>query len=229
MPSAKAKTHHPPTHQHRPSLDLNDSDNVPSTLPSLSKPQPRSNTTLNLSVLRRHNPSITQILSIGPYAVIYTFSPSTQAWEKAGIEGTLFVCQLSPHPTHAFDGDEDDEDDAASERYTILVLNRRGLDNFSLELHNEDDVEVTEEYIILQGRDRVSTLNHSKDDGYGRAEREESAEPVIYGLWIFAEPPPSSTAEMRTINARVIQDCAARAEMSGRVRRGRIGRGRVEC
>ncbi len=71
----------------------------------------------------------------------------------------------------------------------------------------------------------MSTPDHSGDEGDGQFEREESTKPVIYGLWIFAEPPPSSTAEMRTINARVIQDCAARAEASGRIVEGRSSGG----
>ncbi len=70
----------------------------------------------------------------------------------------------------------------------------------------------------------MSTPDQSGDEGDGQVEREESTKLIIYGLWIFAEPPPSSTAEMRTINARVIQDCAARAEATGRMVGGRSRR-----
>ncbi|OCL04695.1 PH domain-like protein [Glonium stellatum] len=145
-------------------------------------PPPRSNAELNLSVIQRHNPSVTSVLSIAPYAVVYLFSPVTQAWEKCGIEGTLFVCQLT-------------QSNIGADRYAVMILNRRGLDNFTTELLSGDDVENTEEYVILQ---------IGAEDGT----------PQIYGLWIFSEPAPSSTANTRTINAQIIQDCATQAEMS---------------
>ena len=155
------------------------SDSAPPAPPS------RTNAELNLSVLRHHNPEITSILSIAPYAVVYLFSPIAQQWEKSGVEGTLFVCQLMPSQ-------------AGAERYIATVLNRRGLENFSVELLDGADVEVTEEYVILQ----VS---------------ESETDQRIYGLWIFSEPPPSSTANTRAINAQILHDCAVQAETSQRL------------
>lgn len=100
-------------------------------------PPLRSNEEINLSVIRRHNPSVIAILSLAPYAVVYIFSPTTRQWEKNGVEGTLFVCQLTQGPL-------------GEERYTAFVLNRRGLNNFDLPLTDSDNVEVTEEYVILK-------------------------------------------------------------------------------
>lgn len=54
-------------------------------------------------------------------------------------------------------------------------------------------MEETEEYIILQDRDEEGNVG-------------------VFGLWIFSEPEPSSTARTRREAARVIADCAARAE-----------------
>jgi hypothetical protein len=84
-------------------------------------------------------------------------------------------------------------------RYDVTVLNRRGLDNFNFELLNASDVEFTEEYIIL------NTMIESL--------------PKIYGLWIFSEPPPSSTAHHREAMAYKVQECLEKVIM---------GRGRVE-
>lgn len=140
----------------------------------------RTNTELNLSVIQRHLPNATSILSIAPYAVVYIFSPISEQWEKSGIEGTLFVCQQSPNSSGVI-------------RYSVVVLNRRGLDNFQLELLDSSDVETTDEYVILQG---------TGDEGA----------PKVYGLWIFSEPEPSSTAHAREENARLIWECALRAE-----------------
>jgi len=178
MASRKAKAR---AHQAQPLPQPSDYETDAPNLDILPPP-PRSNTELNLSVIQRHNPSVRSILSIAPYAVVYLFSPAAQAWEKCGIEGTLFVCQLT-------------QSSIGADRYAVTILNRRGLDSFTTELLSGDDVENTEEYVILQV---------GAEDGT----------PQIYGLWIFSEPPPSSTANTRTINAQIIQDCAIQAEMS---------------
>ena len=78
-------------------------------------------------------------MSIAPYAVIYEFTPHPEpAWTKSGIEGSLFICQLTPGPL-------------GQDRYIAIVLNRRGLDNFETELREGDNsgIEVTEEYVIV--------------------------------------------------------------------------------
>jgi hypothetical protein len=153
---------------------------------AVSNPPPaRSNEELNLKVIQRYRPDITAIISIAMYAVVYTFSPESQSWEKSGVEGTLFICALLPSP-------------AGAERYAVLVLNRRGLDNFVAELRSPTDVEITEEYIILQLDDEETVRN--------------TGAPKIVGLWIYSEPPPSSTAEARQVNAEIIRECATRAE-----------------
>ncbi|KAJ6185916.1 hypothetical protein N7519_007217 [Penicillium mononematosum] len=159
-------------------------------------PPLRSNEELNLSVIRRHKPSVTSILSLAPYAVVYIFSPTTKQWEKNGVEGTLFVCQET-------------QGDLGQERYTAFVLNRRGLNNFDLPLTDGENVEITEEYVILKA-----------EESEGEAGQNGIADPLhpqnvpnnqtgtnnvrIYGLWIYSEPPPNSTAESRTINAQMI-------------------------
>lgn len=174
-------------HHNRPQAATQPSDyesdlNAASTVPFPR--QTRTNGELNLSVLRRHNVAVESILSIAPYAVVYVFTSPTQQWEKSDIEGTLFVCQLSA-----------EEMKPEAERYAVMILNRRGLQNFTAELLNGEDVEITEEYVILQ-------VNEGKQ------------EPQIYGIWIFSEPSPSSTADARSINAQIIQDCATQAKAS---------------
>lgn len=150
-------------------------------------PPVRSNEELNLSVLQRHSPAVTQILSVAPFAVVYLFSPESQQWEKYGIEGTLFVCQLQPETIPG--------NPVVVERYSVVILNRKGLDNFATELYSASDVEITEQYVILQVM-------------------AEDGTPQIFGLWIFSEPEPASTAQSRVINAQIIQECATRAENS---------------
>lgn len=144
-------------------------------------PPPRTNEQLNLSVIQRHSPSVYSILSISPYSVVYTFNASNSSWEKSGIEGSLFVCQLYPG-THGED------------RYAAIVLNRRGLENFEAELRQEADVEITEDFSILK----------IQSPDAGEAEK-------IIGLWIFSEPAPSSTSETRAVHGRLIKECATSA------------------
>jgi hypothetical protein len=121
-------------------------------------PPTRTNTDLNLSVLRRYKPSIHTILSIAANAVVYIFTPSTQQWEKSGIEGTLFVCEEEPTAP------------SGSESYCIVVLNRRGLENLILDLWQMQDVERMDDLLILRFPDP-----HNQD-----------AEKVM-GLWIHED------------------------------------------
>lgn len=176
--------------------------------PSMPPPL-RSNEELNLSVLRRHNPSITNILSLAQYAVVYIFSPSSRQWEKNGIEGSLFVCQLTQGPL-------------GEERYSVFVLNRRGLNNFDLLLTDGENVEITEDYIILKSDyspevEGVGANNSNGTNGANGSTKpgvNDGTNVRIYGLWIYSEPPPNSTAETRTINAQMIRECATHAGQS---------------
>ncbi|EDN06363.1 hypothetical protein I7I51_06738 [Histoplasma capsulatum] len=164
---------------------------------SQSKPPTRTNEELNLAVLRRHYPDILSILSLAPYAVVYNFSATTQLWEKSGIEGTMFVCQLT-------------QGELGEERYSVLVLNRRGMQNFEAKLADGDDVEITDEYVILK------VASTGAEPGATTIKAADGRQSVIYGLWIFSEPPPSSTAEIRALNAQIIKECAVHGGESKR-------------
>jgi hypothetical protein len=148
----------------------------------------RTNEELNHAVLRRYYPHIAHIRSIAPYAVLYQFSPDSSSWVKLEIEGTLFISEL--HPS-----------EIGAKRFNVVILNRRGFDNFEQELRSSEDVEVTSEYVILKG--------------------EQAGDDVIYGLWIFAEP-GASTASAREENAKEIAWCAKKAEESGKVALDRL-------
>ena len=89
-------------HSHQvPQVSDYESDNpaYASDLPLPRPPETRTNDELNLTVLQRHNHEVSSILSIAPYAVIYEFNAQPEpTWNKAGIEGSLFICQLTPGP-----------------------------------------------------------------------------------------------------------------------------------
>ncbi|KAF7563600.1 hypothetical protein G7046_g504 [Stylonectria norvegica] len=103
-------------------------------------PPPRSNTELNISVLQRYLPSIHTIRSIAANAVIYTFDPTSESWDKSGVEGTMFVCEQSPSP----------EDSNHRNRACVFILNRRGLDNVIVDLARVSHVEISGELVILK-------------------------------------------------------------------------------
>lgn len=96
------------------------------------------------------------------------------------------MCQLSPT-------------ESGADRFSVIVLNRRGLSNFQVDLLNEEDVQLTDEYVILRVYD------------------EEAGIQRIYGLWIFSEPPPSSTANTRAMTAQIIRECAVQAELTRKI------------
>jgi hypothetical protein len=168
-PSRKARVNQPP-----PQASDYETDAPPAV--EVPRPAPRSNEELNFKVLSRIYPDLVTIEHVTPYAVLYTYKLETQQWEKLGIEGTLFICQLTPSPIGA-------------ERYCAIIHNRRGLDNFYQELTNSEEMEVSDPYVIIHGED-------------------------VFGIWIFADPPPSSTANCRIETAAKLMEYAARARAS---------------
>ena len=196
-------------HSHLNQISDYDTDTAALTDTGLPQPPPpsRTNEELNLAVLRRHNPSIVGVVSIAPYAVVYKFSATSSTWEKRGIEGTLFVVQLLSDRLGSENFSSLETSQISIARFGVVVLNRRGLENFEADLKSTEDVEITEEYVILQ----VSTeAPKPTQDGTGKQDQG----PDIIGLWIFSEPPPSSTAEARVLNAQIIQECAKQAYVS---------------
>ncbi|TKX25999.1 putative Dcp1-like decapping family protein [Elsinoe australis] len=172
----------------------------------------RTNEELNLTVLKRHNASVQQILSVAGFACVYRFSPESQTWVKIGVEGALFVSELLPValPNAYPGGPGGGEGSGLVERYGVAVLNRKGLNNFNVELRSAGDVDVDEEYVILQV-------------GEG-----EEVEEGIYGLWIFC---PQGNTTDREVAAAVITECAGRAERSRAAAEevlGEVGNGEYE-
>ncbi|KAH7390535.1 hypothetical protein BKA66DRAFT_413592 [Pyrenochaeta sp. MPI-SDFR-AT-0127] len=181
---AKARANHT---QPPPLPSDYETDAAPATV-DVPLPPPRSNEELNFSVLRRVYPELFAIEHVTPYAALYTFNLETEQWEKVGIEGTLFICHLTPSP-------------AGVERYCVIIYNRRGLENFYLDLTSSDDMEISDPYVILQGDE------------------------VVYGIWIFADPPPASTANCRIETGNKMMEIAdkARASREAKENQGKNG------
>ncbi|KAJ8606663.1 hypothetical protein MRB53_040799 [Persea americana] len=162
--------------QNQPQPAIHSDYDTESAVPLPTTAPKRSIQELNYTVLSRYVPGLRRIVSIASFTVVYVFSPGSQQWEKSGVEGTLFLCQTS---------------DGASIGYSVVILNRKSLDNFITHLTSADDVELTDEYVILQG---VSA------DGA----------PRIYGLWIFSEA--ETVPSTKELVGLAIQECAMRID-----------------
>nr|XP_042126329.1 LOW QUALITY PROTEIN: mRNA-decapping enzyme 1A-like [Peromyscus maniculatus bairdii] len=57
---------------------------------------------MSLAALKRRDPYITSIADLAGHVALYTFCPKANQWEKADIEGTLFVYRRSASPYHGF-------------------------------------------------------------------------------------------------------------------------------
>ncbi|KAH7042879.1 hypothetical protein BKA57DRAFT_495494 [Linnemannia elongata] len=88
---------------------------------------------VNLSVLQRHDPHISDILDSSSYVVVYKFDEDSQAWTKKGVEGTMFVFRRSTLPSYGF-----------------FIMNRLGIDNMMADLTADMALQLTSDYIIYR-------------------------------------------------------------------------------
>ena len=131
---------------------------------------PRDNTELGLRVLRRYQPSVRSIIAIAANAVAYNLPEATQGWEKHGAEGTMFICEQEPvvAPTGQ-----------VLPRACVFVLNRRSMDNLTIDLLNVTDCEVVGELIVFRFEDALAGANNQDEEGAARKK--------IIGLWLHAD------------------------------------------
>ncbi|KAH8162750.1 hypothetical protein CIB48_g5497 [Xylaria polymorpha] len=171
-------------HQHQqPATSDYESDTPQHMAPQHAAPSAalagRTNTELNLSVLRGYLPSITSILSIAANAVVYTFEPPSQ-WKRTNTEGTMFICSQRKAP-----GD-------AGETGCLFILNRKGLQNFILDLDTVGDFELAGDLLIFK-------LDYAANEVH--LDSGEAVRPLVMGLWTYAEEKSD-----RETNATLIND-----------------------
>ncbi|KAL8403371.1 hypothetical protein RB594_008572 [Gaeumannomyces avenae] len=132
----------------------------------------RTNTEINLKVLQRYLPSIQSIASIAANAVVYTFDPATNAWDKSGVEGTMFVCDQEPLSLGG---------SGSLPRSCVFVLNRRALENVIIDLAVVNHYEISAELLMFR--------------------LEQPAEKVL-GLWIHADQDDTRQSNASIIEER---------------------------
>ncbi|KAG4107160.1 hypothetical protein H8356DRAFT_1626033 [Neocallimastix lanati (nom. inval.)] len=91
---------------------------------------------INLSVLKRYDNSITNIIESSSHVVVYSFEPSLQTWKKRGIEGTMFIFKRTKEPTTGF-----------------LVMNRLTPDNLTVHITANMEIEITGDFVIYKTAD----------------------------------------------------------------------------
>jgi hypothetical protein len=159
-------------------------------VPRLAHLPTRTNTDLNLSVLRRYLPAIRSILSIAANAVVYTFSETGQSWEKHGVVGTMFVCEQEPIVTAS---------GQALPRVCVFVLNRHGLDNLVVDLVRVSDCEQADELIIF----RLEDDGTSDSLSFGEGSKD------VIGIWIHADED-----DTRDTNSTIIRGAWQQARLA---------------
>jgi len=85
---------------------------------------------LNLSVLRRIDPSIALLLRVSSYVTVYTHEDNS--WRKKDVEGAFFVVKRVCAP-----------------EYSLFVLNRLSMDNFAQYLTPNIRVQMVQPFLML--------------------------------------------------------------------------------
>lgn len=107
-------------------------------------PVSRTPSEINFSVVRRYVPSLESIICFANAAQLYLM-PEGEWVKESEVEGTLFVCQLTPSPV------------TGGSRHCIVLLNRKGLDNLIVESGEIQNIEygVRPGFISLGFKPRV--------------------------------------------------------------------------
>ncbi|KAI1774230.1 PH domain-like protein [Hypoxylon cercidicola] len=155
----------------------------------------RTNTELNLGVLRRYRPGVASILSIAANAVVYVFNTTSSKWDKASLEGTLFICAQQRDDENS-DDDADGTDDGL-----LFILNRKNLTNLALDLRAVADYELATDLLIFRLEEESVVVP---------MESREPVRPKVLGLWIHAE-----SDQDRSTSSALIYELWTKARAAG--------------
>ncbi|KAL2890965.1 Dcp1-like decapping family protein [Ceratocystis lukuohia] len=149
-----------PKHKRNPSANRvsdyeSDAPYVVDTTPN-PKLANRTNTEVNLKVIRSYLPDVNHINYCNANAVVYGFNTAQSEWMRTNIDGPLFVCQSGTSgATVQING-------------YIFILNRKNTENRVYSFRNIIDIDITSEYLILimdePGNDAVGIWVHAAND-----------------------------------------------------------------
>eukprot|EP00325_Prymnesiales_sp_UTEX-LB-985_P025382 CAMPEP_0174736058 /NCGR_PEP_ID=MMETSP1094-20130205/65999_1 /TAXON_ID=156173 /ORGANISM="Chrysochromulina brevifilum, Strain UTEX LB 985" /LENGTH=324 /DNA_ID=CAMNT_0015939107 /DNA_START=122 /DNA_END=1096 /DNA_ORIENTATION=- len=87
----------------------------------------------NLTVLRRRDQAISEIKDMAGHVVLYQFNEDTKAWDRKGVEGSLFVVERTTEP-----------------KYMFVVLNRLSSENLVETVDANFQLELTEQFLLYR-------------------------------------------------------------------------------
>ncbi|XP_022728898.1 mRNA-decapping enzyme-like protein isoform X2 [Durio zibethinus] len=88
---------------------------------------------LNLTVLRRIDPFVEEILITAAHVSFYEFNIDLSQWSRKDVEGSLFVVKRNTQP-----------------RFQFIVMNRRNTDNLVENLLGDFEYEVQDKYLLYR-------------------------------------------------------------------------------
>eukprot|EP00878_Enallax_costatus_P014277 GHUV01014934.1.p1 GENE.GHUV01014934.1~~GHUV01014934.1.p1 ORF type:complete len:123 (+),score=13.23 GHUV01014934.1:130-498(+) len=120
--------------------------NMSGKKPDKNKQQPMLDRTkandLNLTVLRRIDSNIEEVLASASAVCLYRMSVEDQQWQRKNIEGSLFLIKRRTQP-----------------RFQMLVLNKLSTDNYVENVHGGLEMESNPPYLMYtHGNDEVRYL-----------------------------------------------------------------------
>lgn len=86
---------------------------------------------LNLTVLRRIDPDVEEVLATAGHVCLYHMSVDTQQWARKNVEGSLFVLKRRSQP-----------------RFQMMVLNKLCTENYTEAVHGGLEFEVNGPYLM---------------------------------------------------------------------------------
>ncbi|OMO59916.1 Dcp1-like decapping [Corchorus olitorius] len=128
---------------------------------------------LNLTVLRRIDPFVEEILITAAHVAFYEFNVDRSQWSRKDVEGSLFVVKRNTQP-----------------RFQFIVMNRRNTDNLVENLLGDFEFEVQDKYLLY----RKATQEINGIWFYDARELEEVANLFSRILTAYSKVPQKSKA-----------------------------------
>ncbi|XVF19673.1 hypothetical protein REPUB_Repub11eG0131100 [Reevesia pubescens] len=148
---------------------------------------------LNLTVLRRIDPFVEEILITAAHVAFYEFNIDLSQWSRKDVEGSLFVVKRNTQP-----------------RFQFIVMNRRNTDNLVENLLGDFEYEVQDKYLLY----RNSTQEINGIWFYDARELEEVANLFTRILSAYSKVPQKSNVtstkgefeELEAVSTMAIMD-----------------------
>ncbi|GAB4813797.1 hypothetical protein N2152v2_000843 [Parachlorella kessleri] len=90
---------------------------------------------MNLTVLRRLDPAVDELLATAGHVALYDFDIPTKRWSRKDVEGSLFLVKRRAQP-----------------RFQFIILNKKSADNFVEDVMGNFQCEVNKPYLLYRNK-----------------------------------------------------------------------------